>query len=370
MANIYFICRHTIKYCLCIFLVLYLSSTQLANAETIVNLFIPSDYLADSTVAAFDKMCNCHLSQTFFNEPAEMLAKMAAGASGYNVIEATSYAVEELQHMGKLQPLDKSRLPNLKYIKPQFLNQPYDPNNKYSIPYAYTPVFLAYNTDKLRALGITPNSWAVIFEPKYLKKLRGHITVFASARNVFAAALLFLGKDPNSSNINDLNAARVIIDRAAGYWAKFDSDSYYRGLLRGDIWIAMSYSDDIYKAMQDAQSSHLAVHIGANMQKEGNMYELDNLVIPINSPNTNLAYMFLNLTLAPQSAYELAVMTGSSIANQVALDKLPVALKNLDWAYPKNMSIQHTFTAYDPKTRQLVNEMWTEIQMQCHSSCN
>ena len=108
-------------------------------------------------------------------------------------------------------------------------------------------MFLAYNKDKLRQLGIVPDTWAVIFDPKYLNKLKGKVTVFDSSRNVIAAALLYLGKDPNSENKADLDAARAVIDRAAPYWAKFDSDSYYRGLLRGDVWVSMSYSIDILK---------------------------------------------------------------------------------------------------------------------------
>jgi putative spermidine/putrescine transport system substrate-binding protein/spermidine/putrescine transport system substrate-binding protein len=306
------------------------------------------------------------LSQSYFNDNEEMLAKIVAGATGYNVIVATSYAVEELAIMGKIMPLNLAKLPNLKYISKDFLNQPYDRGNVYSVPYAYTPVFLAYNENKMRQLKLVPNTWAVIFDPKYLTKLKGHVTVFSSPRNVFAAALLYLGRDPNSTSIKDLKDARTVIDRAAGYWAKFDSDSYYRGLLRGDIWVSMSYSVDIYKTMQDIKGSKVNINLNAMLQREGNMYELDNLVIPISTPNLNLSNKFINTALEPQSAYELANATGSSIPNSNALIKLDKNMTNIPWIYPKNMSKMYAFKAYDPQTRILVNEMWTEIQMQCH----
>lgn len=354
-----------IKKLLLLLSVLCISS---ASAEKVFNLYIGSNYIADATIARFQKLCKCRLSQSYFNDNGEMLAKMAAGASGYDVIVPTSYAVDELVKMGKLQPLDLNKLPNLEYIDKQFLNQAYDPGNKYSVPYAYTPVFLAYNQKKMDELGIVPNTWAVIFDPKYLKKLQGHITVFSSARNVFAAALLYLGKDPNSTNKQDLEMARKLIDSASPYWAKFDSDSYYRGLLRGDIWLSMSYSIDIYKSMQDAKASHADIQLGAMLQKEGNMYELDNMVIPKSVPNVNLAYMFINTALDPQSAYELSSATGSSIPNTDGIAKLYKGITSIDWIYPTSSEMKHmyVFKAYDPKTRILVNEMWTEIQMQCH----
>jgi spermidine/putrescine transport system substrate-binding protein len=335
-------------------------------ANSVMNLFIPVNYLADSTIREFENTCKCHLSQTLFNDPNEMLAKISVGATGYDVIEATSYAVEELVNMGKLQKLDKARLNGLENIDKKYLNQTFDPNNVYSIPYAYTPVFLAYNKDKMNQLGIIPNTWGVIFDHKYLKKLKGHITVFSSSRNVFAAALLYLGKNPNSTNKDDLKMARKLIEKSAKYWTRFDSDSYYRGLMRGDIWVSMSYSVDIYKTLQDIKSSNLDINLGAMMQKEGNMYELDNLVIPAVVNNLNYAYQFINIILKPSSAFALANFTGSSIPNKIAFAKLDPKLKEIDWIYPHDMLKAYTFNAYDPKTRIMVNEMWTEIQMQCH----
>lgn len=341
----------------------------LGYAENVLNVYIGSNYIADPTIARLQSSCKCRLAQNYFNDNGEMLAKIAAGATGYNVIVATSYAVDELAKMGKIQPLDMKKIPNVKYVDPVFMNQVYDVGNKYSVPYAYTPVFLAYNQDKMKELGIVPDSWAVVFDPKYLVKLKGKVTMFSSSRNVFAAALLYLGKDPNSIDMKDLEAARDVIDRASPYWAKFDSDSYYRGLLRGDIWISMSYSIDIYKAIQDAKASHSPIKIGAMMQKEGNMYELDNMVIPVASQNVQLSYDFINNALLTQSEYELSNVTGSSVPNLQAIKMLDSSVSNNPWIYPKNMKKMYVFNSYPPKIRILTNEMWTEIQMQCHEVC-
>ena len=348
-----------------IYAMLLACCVSIANAEKVLNVYIGANYLANSTVKRLEKLCKCRVEQNFFNDNEEMLAKMVAGAQGYNVIVATSYAVEEMAYMGKIKPLDKNKLPNLKYIDPQFLNKSYDPANKYSVPYAYTPVFLAYNQGKMKQLGIVPNTWAVIFDPTYLKKLKGRITVFDSSRNLFAAALLYLGKDPNSFDKKDLIAAKDLIERASPYWAKYDSDSYYRALLRGDIWVSMSYSIDIFKAIQDAKASKSKITLAAMLQKEGNMYELDNMVIPVFTPDEKLSYEFLNTALDPQSAYELASLTGSSIPNKLALTKLDKSLTSVDWIYPKDMNKEHVFKAYPPAIRIMVNEMWTELKMQC-----
>ncbi len=343
---------------------LSLVGSSYALAKPVLNVYIGTNYIATETIQRLEKECSCRLQQNYFNANEEMLAKIAAGATGYNVIVPTSYAVSELIKMGKLKPLDLNRLTNLKYIDPQFLNQSYDPGNQYSVPYAYTPVFLAYNEDKMKELGITPNTWAVIFDPQYLQKLKGRVTVFNSSRNVFAAALLYMGKDPNTTNPDDLKAAADVIQKASPYWEKYDSDSYYRSLLRGDIWISMSYSIDIFKTLQDIKNSNSPMHLGASLQKEGNMYELDNMVIPTFTPDENLSYEFINNALAPESAYELSTFTGASIPNTEALKKLSPNVSSIDWIYPKDMSKMHVFNAYDPQTRILVSSLWTQIQMQ------
>jgi spermidine/putrescine transport system substrate-binding protein len=335
-----------------------------------INLYIGSNYIADNTVKRVESNCNCNLIQAYFNDNDEMLAKMVAGATGYSVIVATSYAVAELIKMNKILPLNNKLLPNGKFIDAKFMKQSYDPTNTYSLPYAYNPVFLAYNEDKMKQLGIVPNTWAIIFDPKYLKKLNGKITVFNSAKHVFGAALLYLGKNPNSTNPDDLQQARELIDKSSPYWAKFDSDNYYRGLLRGDIWVAMSYSIDIFKAINDAKASHSSIHIGAILQKEGNMYELDNMVIPKTTPNIKSSYAFINTALLPQSEYELASFTGSSVPNQSAIGRLDKSISSLDWIYPKDMNKMYVLGDYPPNIRILVNEMWTEIQMTCHKITN
>lgn len=345
-------------------LVLYII-TNVGIADDILNIYIGANYIADETVNRLSRFCHCRVSQNYFNDNDEMLAKIVAGASGYNVVIATSYSVPELVKMGKLYKLDKNEIPNLKYVSKKFLNPIYDPNNDYSVPYAYTPVFLAYNVDKMKELGIVPNSWAIVFEKKYLQKLKGRITMLNSVRNVFAAALLYLGKDPNTNNINDINKAKALIEMASPYWAKFDSDTYYRALIRGDIWISMSYSVDIYKTMLDAINSKSKIKLDAQLQKEGNMYELDNVVIPKTTPDLRFSYMFLNHILSPQSELELSKNTGSSVPNDMVVTKLDKFVVDKEWIYPKDMKKLYTFKSYDPKTRIYINLIWTEINMQC-----
>ena len=135
--------------------------------------------------------------QTYYSDNEELLAKLAAGAKGYDMLVPTSNAVQALIKGGQLKPIDKAQLPNLKNIDPVYLNTPFDPGNKYSVPYAMSTTIIGYNDEKMKELGLPTDTWAVIFDPKYLEKVKGRVTVLDSANELFAAALKYLGYSAN-----------------------------------------------------------------------------------------------------------------------------------------------------------------------------
>jgi len=141
-----------------------------AFARDELHLYNWNNYISDETVARFERTCNCKLVQDYYSDNEEMLAKLAAGASGYDLIVPTGNAVESLIKSGQLRPVNKAMLPNLKNIDPAYLDTAFDPGNRYSVPYAYTITLIGYNAEKLRELNLPTDTWAVIFEPKYLKK--------------------------------------------------------------------------------------------------------------------------------------------------------------------------------------------------------
>jgi spermidine/putrescine transport system substrate-binding protein len=324
-----------------------------------LHLYIPNNYIADDTINRFEQNNNVKVVQNFFNEPEEMIAKIATVASGYDVTIATSYAVDALIKIHKIKMLDRNKIYNLKQINNLYLNQDYDPKNVYSVPYAFTPVLLGYNIEQMKRLGIVADSWKVLFEPKYLKLLKGHVTVLASPRTVFAAALLYLHKNPNTTNEKDIELAYEVIKNAMPYWTKFDSDNYYRGLMRGDIWLSMGYSEDFYKTILDLSIANSTIKIDAQLQKEGNMSELDNLVIMESSKNDIISYKFINEVLSTQSQLELINTTGASIPGILDVTKLQ---SYRSWMYPKKVIV---FKSYPPRTRSLIDELWVEITMTC-----
>ncbi|MGH8802645.1 MAG: spermidine/putrescine ABC transporter substrate-binding protein, partial [Casimicrobiaceae bacterium] len=107
-----------------------------AHATDELHLYNWNNYIAPETIRRFEDTCHCDVIQTYYSDNDELLAKLAAGAKGYDVMVPTSNAVQTLIRGGQLMRIDKTALPNLKNIDPVYLNTPFDSGNQYSVPYA------------------------------------------------------------------------------------------------------------------------------------------------------------------------------------------------------------------------------------------
>ena len=99
-----------------------------------------------------------------------MLAKLAAGATGYDLIVPTGNAMDTLIRQGALKPAGQIAAAQSQKHQSRISRYAFDPGNKYSVPYAYTITLIGFNQEKIKELGLPTDTWAIIFEPKYLEK--------------------------------------------------------------------------------------------------------------------------------------------------------------------------------------------------------
>ncbi len=167
-------------------------------AKDELHLYNWNNYIAPETVKRFEEACKCKVVQTYYSDNEELLAKLAAGAKGYDMLVPTSNAVQALIKGGQLKPRRQGAAP-----QPQE-HQPGLPRTRRSTratstrcPYAMSTTILGYNDEKMKELGLPTDTWAVIFDPKHLEKIKGRVTVLDSANELFAAALKYLGYSAN-----------------------------------------------------------------------------------------------------------------------------------------------------------------------------
>jgi spermidine/putrescine transport system substrate-binding protein len=334
------------------------------NAADKLHLYNWNNYIAPETVKRFEESCKCEVVQTYYSDNEELLAKLAAGAKGYDVLVPTSNAVQALVKGGQLKALDKAQLPNLKNVDPAYMNTAFDPDNQYSAPYAMSTTILGYNEEKMKELGLPTDTWAIIFDPKYLEKVKGRVTVLDSSSELFAAALKYLGYSANDTDPKHWDEAAALIKKAKPYWAAFNASSYIKELTVGNIWLVHGYSNDIFQANLDAQAAGRKFHILQGVPKEGAVLAVDNMVIHKAAPRPDLALKFINFMLDGKNSAELTNLIGSGNPNLDAQKYIkPELLKYPAIFPPKALQAKlEQLKELTPAQRRLRNKLWTEIK--------
>jgi spermidine/putrescine transport system substrate-binding protein len=344
-------------------LIVLLSSPVYAGQE--LHMFNWNDYISEEVVASFEKSCQCKVVQDYYSGTEEMMAKLLAGASGYDLVIPSQNAVQSLIKQGFLAKLDKAVLPNIKNQDPGFLNRSYDPGNVYSLPYAYTTTLIGFNEQRLKEKGVDPASWAVVFDPQVLEKIKGKVTVMDDGAELFGAALKYLGYSVNDADEKHLREAQAVIMKAKPYWAAFNSSSYIKELAIGNVWVAHGYSSDMVQARNGALEAKRDFTVNFVLPREGAVLALDNMVIPKNAKNPKLALQFIDFLMEGRNAAGLSNDVGAGNPNVAALPFINPELKELKAIFPdqKTLTTLETLEDSSAKVRRLKNKLWTEIKL-------
>ena len=329
-----------------------------------LNLYNWNNYIAPETIERFEKQFNAKVVQTFFSDNDELLAKLAAGATGYDIMVPTSNALEVLIKKGDLLPLDHAKLPNLKNMKPEFMNTAFDPDNKFSVPYAYSTTVIGYNDKRMKQVGLQPTGSEVIFDPKLACKAKNKITVLDSPDEVFSAAFFYLGIDPNTTSVDDYKKAAAVIKKAKPCWAAFNSSSYIKEMSSGNIWLGLGYSVDFWQANQDAATAKQDFKIQAVIPTQGAVLSVDNMVIHKAAPNPDLAHAFINFMMDGKNGSELSNLIGSGNANAAAMEFIKPDVKENQSVFPDAETVKklRQLRLLPADIRQERGRLWTEIK--------
>jgi spermidine/putrescine transport system substrate-binding protein len=347
------------------FLILALGALPALADRGKLHLYNWNNYITEEALERFEKVCDCKVVQDYYADNEEMLAKLAAGAKGYDILVPTGNAVEALIRQGALRPIDKAGLANFRNLKPEFVGEWFDPGNRYSVPYAYSITLLGFNEERMRSLGIPTDTWAAIFEPKDLERMKGKVTVLDSQRELMAAALKYLGHSANDADEAHWREARDLILRAKPYWAAFNASSYMKELTVGNIWLAHGYSNDMYTAQQDALKAGRPFRIMFATPKEGAVFALDNLVLHRTGPRPDLALEFVNFALEGETSASLTNAIGAGSPNAAAMPLIRPALAADRTLFPDGATLarMEQLRDLDRRQRRLLNRVWIEIKV-------
>lgn len=274
--------------------------------ERVVNIYNWAEYTAPDTVSGFETATGIKARYDVYDSNDTLQAKLLTGKSGYDVVvPSTNYAARQLEG-GLFQKLDKTKIPNWQYLDPAImaLVATVDPGNQYLVPWGYGTNGLGYNVTKVQEVmgqDAPLGSWDMLFKPENAAKLQScGISILDEASQVFPAALHYLGKDPNSSDPKDYEAALALLKTIRPYVRQFSSSGYIDELAAGGLCMVYGFSGDVMIAGARAREGGKAYKIDYYIPEGGAPAWFDTMAIPKGAAHVEEAHAFINYIETPQ----------------------------------------------------------------------
>lgn len=290
-----------------------------------LNIYNWADYLDPQVLKDFETEYGVKVTMDVYDNNEDMIAKIRAGGSGFDIAFPSDYAVDIMAKDKLIAPLDKTLLPNIKYMKPQNMDLYYDKGNVYSLPYNLGTTGIAYNKSKFAS---APDSWAAVFDPAQVEQYTGEVTMLDDEREVPGAALRFLGKSLNDTDPANLKQAEDVLKAQKPFLAAYDTSNVSRKLASGEIVIGHIYNYAALQARLGLEGDYAGnPDIAYMIPKEGATIWQDNMVLVADSPNAYTAHVFMNYLMRPQVAATNAAFILGVTPNAEADALLPAELQ-------------------------------------------
>ena len=252
--------------------------------STELNVFVWTEYFPQDMLDCFELVYDIKLNRDEYSSNEEMYAKLSAGGTAYDLAQPTDYIVPLMIRQGLLQELDHSKMPNMKNFDENWMNQEFDPGNKYSVPYLAGTDAIVVNTDTVENV---PTKWADLWKPEYA----GRMIFLDDSRTVIGLTLLTLGYDPNTTDPAQLEEAKAKLAELVPNIKVFDSDSPKTALIAGDVDLGMTWTFEALAAQQENPA------IQYIYPEEGAIIWQDNWVMLKDAAHADAAYAWLNYTM-------------------------------------------------------------------------
>jgi spermidine/putrescine transport system substrate-binding protein len=318
---------------------------ELGPIEDRLNIYNWSDYIAPDTIAGFQREFGVRVSYDTYESSEELLARLQAGASGYDLVFPSTYIVAALVGTGIAMPLARQYLPNLANLAPFVRGLAHDPELVHTVPWLWGTTGIAYRGD---LVGKAPLSWGTFQD----SRLRGKMTMLDDMRDVLGSWLRYRGRSLNSVVPAELEAAKRDAVAAKANLRAFVSAPVKSQLIAGDVQLAQLWNGDAAQARREQPEIRFV------LPEEGGTLWIDSMVVPRSAPHKRAAHEFINYALRPDGGAAIARATGYGTPNQAAMALLPDPVPFPTERELARLEIQNDLG----RASELWDRIWTEVK--------
>lgn len=321
--------------------------------KNLITIYNWGEYIDTDLLKQFEKESGIKVTYETFDSNEGMMGKVEQGGTSYDIAMPSEYMIEMMKEKDLLLPLDYSKIPNIKNIDPYFLDLPFDPGNKYSLPYFWGTVGIAYNSSLLE--GQRFEEWDDLWNPT----LTQQVILVDSARETIGMGLNSLGYSLNSTNMDELREATDKLKTLSPNIKAVIGDEVTQLMINGEAAISLTWSGQAADMMYENEDINYIV------PEEGSNLWFDNMVIPRTSKNIEGAHAFINFMLDAEVAAQNADYVGYSTPNLAALELMDPEVTEDERFYPDEEMRSHLEVYRNLGLEMLghYNELFLEFKM-------
>lgn len=331
-----------------------------------------SDYVDPKTVKHFEEQFGVKVTYDIYESDETLESKVLTGKSGYDVVGPSNAFVSRQIKAGAYQKIDKSLIPNYRHISPKLLDlmKQVDAGNEYAVPFFWGTNTFAINTERVkRALGtdkLPNNQWDLVFNPAYTVKLKKcGISYLDSAAEMYPMVLNYLGKNPNSSKPEDIQAATDVLKANRANVKRFTSSGFIDALARGDTCVTVGFGGDLNIAKRRAAEAGGKEKIRVMMPKEGVGIWVDSFAIPKDAHNVLNAHRYINHFLEPEIAAKNGNFVTYAPSSMPAKDLMDKEYSSDNSIFPSDEDLANSFimVPLEPEALKEMVRQWQQIKV-------
>lgn len=293
-----------------------LFTTQALANDTELYFYNWSEYIPGEILQEFTRETGIRVIYSTYESNETMYARLKTQGSGYDLVVPSTYFVSKMRKEGMLQAIDKDKLSHFDDLDPNFMNKPFDPENRYSIPYIWGATGIGVNTDMLDKSTLT--NWSDLWDAKW----RGQLMLMDDAREVFHIALSKLGYSANTTDPKEIEEAYHELTKLMPNVLVFNSDFPANPFLAGEVSLGMLWNGSAYMARQEGANVEIA------WPETGTIFWMDSIAIPSGAKNIDAAHQMIDFLLRPENAARIALEIGYPTPVKTAHKLLPPEFVN------------------------------------------
>ncbi|MCA1439632.1 spermidine/putrescine ABC transporter substrate-binding protein [Ensifer sp. IC4062] len=288
------------------------------------------NYHDPATFEAFTAATGVAVEVNVFGSNEEMLAKLQAGGTGWDLFVPTNYTISTYVKLGLIDELDMSKLPNYDASteNPRFTNEGIVDGKTYAVPKNWGTTGIAVNSDKIKA---PVTSWKEFFDVA-MTEADGRAMVHDYQLTTIGNALVSLGYSFNSVKPDELAKAEELLIKVKPHLYAINSD-YQPSMRATDAWMTMCWTND------GAQLNRDMPEIQFVLGKDGGEIWSDFYAIPKSAANKAAGYALLNYLMTPENAVKEHIANGAPTTDSRVLKLLPAEVTSNKIVYPDEAAL-------------------------------